>query len=777
MKVYNIDTAELTKKSSAFILYILITVFILILYLSNFEGLEKTNLGFSDRFLKFRGTTPPGNEVTIVAIDEKSLNDWGVWPWKKELLATLINNLSTAKPKLIVFDLFLSSDEHKDSTKGTEILAQKIQEAGNVISPIYFSFSEMGVISLSFPKAVSKSFLIEGNYSFLQPASALFFPDERLVEKSWALGHINLFYDQDRKVRKEPLLVNFNQRLYPSLALQSVRRYLGLKKFEVEIKNKNTIGLKDITVPTDDQMRLLINYYGPEKTFKYLSATDILQGKLDQNSLFGKIVVVGGTATELGGKITTPLTTRLPEAEKTATVIANILHKDFLKEFPSFYNVLIIILIGLFCALSLPKITLMYRMIVLSGMIFVILNLSFLALTSSGIITKPFFPLLELILFIAVAPAIKPSEAAKSQSPEQKKKKTPLKEVYLRENEKILVSHKENTIKMDTGAELKLSSTPPASLVSEAEKHTVPEILPTEEFKEAPQEKKDTDRTKLSQFGRYIILEQIGKGAMGTVYKGKDPAIDRLVALKTIRLDFGMSAEDTDELKERLIREAQAAGKLSHPNIVTIYDTGQEGDLHYIAMEYLEGYTLESLIKKKTVMNYRVVAKIIMQICEALEYAHQRGVVHRDIKPANIMVLDNFTIKVMDFGIARLGPSSMTQSGIALGTPYYISPEQLQGKPGDARSDIFALGVLVYELLTRQKPFVGENISALIHSILSTDPKLPSEIDDKTPQIFDRIVSKALAKEPDQRFQFAQEINKLLKDFVSSFIVTRSIKI
>ena len=178
-----------------------------------------------------------------------------------------------------------------------------------------------------------------------------------------------------------------------------------------------------------------------------------------------------------------------------------------------------------------------------------------------------------------------------------------------------------------------------------------------------------SDTGGLGALGRYQITGELGKGAMGTVYRGIDPAINRPVALKTIRLDFVTDPEEEAELKERLHREAQAAGKLSHPNIVTIYDVGSEGSVQYIAMEYLEGETLEDMIKRKVKFNYRIIAQIIMQICGALQYAHERQIVHRDIKPANIMIMKDYQAKVMDYGIARVESNSMTKTGIAMGTP------------------------------------------------------------------------------------------------------------
>jgi len=240
--------------------------------------------------------------------------------------------------------------------------------------------------------------------------------------------------------------------------------------------------------------------------------------------------------------------------------------------------------------------------------------------------------------------------------------------------------------------------------------------------------------------------------------------------LKTIRLDFAASPEEVEEMKERLLREARAAGKLSHPNIVTIYDAGQEVGYQYIAMEYLEGTTLEKYIRRKAEPNYKIIAQVLIQVCDALDYAHSHGIVHRDIKPANIMVLENFQIKVMDFGIARFGQANITQTGIAMGTPNYMPPEVLKGKSADKRSDLYSLGVMAYELLTGRRPFRGQTISALIYSILNDTPVSPSQINNRVPAIFDRIVEKCLNKNPEERFQSAADVSSELKTFVSAFV-------
>ncbi len=273
----------------------------------------------------------------------------------------------------------------------------------------------------------------------------------------------------------------------------------------------------------------------------------------------------------------------------------------------------------------------------------------------------------------------------------------------------------------------------------------------------------------IQQLGRYQIHGVLGKGAMGMVYGGIDPAINRKVALKTIRLDFLHDPEEMEEMKERLFLEAQAAGKLNHPNIVTIYDVGSEGSMQYIAMELIEGQTLEDMIKRGVNFNFKIVARMIYQICQALQYAHDAGIVHRDIKPANLMVLPDYSVKVMDFGIARVESSSMTKTGVAMGTPNYISPEQLQGQKVDGRTDLFSLGIVLYEMLVGTRPFNGDNLTSLIYSIVNTEPEAPSRSNPRIPPLFDHIVGKSLKKDPAERYQRASDISAALNDFVQSF--------
>lgn len=263
--------------------------------------------------------------------------------------------------------------------------------------------------------------------------------------------------------------------------------------------------------------------------------------------------------------------------------------------------------------------------------------------------------------------------------------------------------------------------------------------------------------TPLIKLGRYEIVAEIGRGAMGTVYKANDPLIERTIALKTVRLDLSHQANQAFE--ERFYREAKSAGRLNHPNIVTIYDVGKTGDTAYIAMEYLEGESLDSLLEKHTSLTPARLTQIALQIANGLAYAHQHGVIHRDIKPANIILMRRGSVvKITDFGIAHIPTSAQTESGALLGSPRYMSPEQVQGKIVDGRSDVFSLGVVLYEILTGHTPFGGDNLSAILYNIMHYQPVLPSCANPGVSEAFDPIVMRALAKSPSERYQTAREM-------------------
>ncbi len=265
------------------------------------------------------------------------------------------------------------------------------------------------------------------------------------------------------------------------------------------------------------------------------------------------------------------------------------------------------------------------------------------------------------------------------------------------------------------------------------------------------------------KIGRYEVTSVMGQGAMGTVYRAVDPLIERVVAIKTISLE--LSKEERAEFEERFYREAKSAGRLSHPNIVTIYDVGETDEAAYIAMEYLEGESLRDVLDSGVVLPLGHICSIAAKVANALNYAHENGVVHRDIKPANIMILRNRDVKIMDFGIALIPTGSRTQAGTVLGSPKYMAPEQLAGTATDGRADIFSLGVVLYEMLTGVTPFNGDNLSAIMYKILNEAPALPSTVNARVPPEFDRIIARALTKRPEDRYQTARELARELRNY------------
>ena len=259
------------------------------------------------------------------------------------------------------------------------------------------------------------------------------------------------------------------------------------------------------------------------------------------------------------------------------------------------------------------------------------------------------------------------------------------------------------------------------------------------------------------QLGRYQIVCELGRGAMGKVYKAIDPMIDRPIAIKTI--DLNEAGVERQEYEGRFYQEARAAGQLSHRNIVTIYDIGRSEDVAYIAMEFVEGRELQGILNEIPVLPVAKAAGIASQVAQGLAYAHAHSVVHRDVKPSNVMVASNGDVKIMDFGIAHMNASAVrTQSGMVFGTPKYMSPEQVLGKSADPRSDIFSLGVMLYEMLTGRGPFGGDTIDVIAHHTLHSNPPPPSAVNPDVPVMLDFIVAKAMAKRPDDRYQTALEL-------------------
>ncbi len=270
-------------------------------------------------------------------------------------------------------------------------------------------------------------------------------------------------------------------------------------------------------------------------------------------------------------------------------------------------------------------------------------------------------------------------------------------------------------------------------------------------------------------FGRYRVMGELGKGAMGVVYLGVDPKINRTVAIKTMALSQEFEEDELDEVKERFFREAETAGRLNHPNIVTIFDAGEEHDLAYIAMEFLDGEDLVSYTKPENLLPLRTAIVIVAQAADALDYAHAQNVVHRDIKPANLMYESGTgKMKITDFGIARITDANKTKTGMVLGTPSYMSPEQLAGQKVDGRSDLFSLAVMLFQLVTGYLPFQGDSMATLMLKIANDDHPDVTTLRAGVPPCLKPVVDKALNKDRNKRYQRGQAMAQDLRTCVST---------
>jgi serine/threonine-protein kinase len=765
------------RKFSGVILYVLITILILSLYLDRHESLDRIEQFLQDQMFLLRGDKKVPEDIVIVGIDDRTLESMGDWPWHRNKTSRLIDAIAAQDPRTILVNLTFDPNDYQRMAGYSDTLAASIAKSGKTVLGYYYSQTEPPVPGKPLPEGLSNSayrnFENPQEFSRYPPPAAfsLLPPSKTLANSASGIGFFNVQSDRDRIIRWQPLIVGYRGEFYPSVHIAAAVSFMGADREEISVEVGKAIYIGGREIPVDGSGKLKINFNGPEKSFRYYSAVDIVDKMVSPRELTGKLVLVGYTAFASTDIYSTPVSRKIPGVELTANVIENIVHGNFLKGISNQIpiNIAVIVAIGLFGAFVLPKISFLNRIAVLVLFLIILANLSYVLFTAFNISFKFLYPGLEIGILLLVTPLMNVKNDSADEVEEEDDDDVDYERLL---SSSSLAIPTQALVNQTVGQQqyVETVSSKSGTLASAAAGSgtiaTGVDISATGTMPLATESTAATGAT-MDHFGRYKLIEVLGKGAMGMVYKGLDPAIDRLVALKTIRLDQIIDPDESNELRERLEREAKAAGKLSHHNIVTIYDVGEESAVQYIAMEYLQGSTLEELLISGINWDYKTLSNVMIQVCDALDYAHENRVVHRDVKPANIMIMEGSKVKVMDFGIARLDTSaSMTQTGTALGTPNYISPEQLKGQPVDRRSDIFSVGVVFYELLTGEKPFKGDTLSALIYSILHTNPPMPSEVNLDVPRIFDKIIAKALVKDPDLRFQTARDLASILRKLV-----------
>jgi len=703
-------------------------------------------------------------------------------------------------------------------------LAESCKKAGNIVLPIYFDVRSAGRDD-EVPDYLAKNAykIIHGLKDEWATNSVMWLSKIKpllpsIANSAAGIGHINLFPDNDGSTRTQIHAIGYLDNAFiPSFPIAIVKTFKGLNDNMIRLLLGQEINIKippskTIKIPaTDLNMPTLIKWNaGPGIAFHITPFRKVLKNEF-QTSLFrDKIVILGPTAPGIGDRFVTPISSNLPGVEIIANSVSNILKEEFFMrpQWTSFLELGILLLFGLYISFLLPRLKASTGAIItlilfasygtVGTMLFFRSNiwlkitpqLVLLILGYILVVSRNFF-ITEKTKEKVEADSVETNKALGLSFQQQgmldlaseKFRKCPIDEPgvkdllynlgldYERKRQFNKAVSTYNLI-IEDGSDFKdLGERIPKLKGAESSMIFGGSGIHPGEIG-ATIEGLDTKPT----LGRYEISGELGRGAMGIVYKGEDPTIHRAVAIKTLRLSEFEEGELAD-IKERFFREAESAGLLNHPNIVSIYDAGEEHDLAYIAMEYLNGDNLVKFTQKGKLLPLRNVLQIIIQVADALDYAHKNDIVHRDIKPANIMLLkDTSTVKVTDFGIARITSSSKTKTGVVLGTPSYMSPEQVSGKRIDGRSDIFSLGVVLFELLTGQKPFISDNMTSLMFQIAKEKHTPARQLNPRIPLIVEKVVDKALIKDVNQRYQNAGLMSEHLKKIVNRIDQVRNKK-
>jgi serine/threonine-protein kinase len=675
-----------------------------------------------------------------------------------------------------------------------KVLSQTVKNTGNIVLPVIGEFGKYRTELIIAPESFLNLSTLKKDSIKIEdqtPVKELTTPFNELSKSSHALGHTNLSPNKLRVGQVHIPFINYRGHIIPSMPLRLALDYLNKHPEQVIIKGSG-IKLGEEIIPTS-KGEMLIKFKGGRRSFPYYSFIDILNVKKVPAVFDGKIVLIGFT-TKGSASVNTPVDPYMPRVEFMANVIDDFLHGRFLKRsnVMLYLEVFILVLLGLASSFFQSRFSYLNRTAFTAGLIFLVFLTSATFFISFDIWFKSIYILLSLTTIYVVImgkdflyihktglskEAIETNRmlgiSLQSQGlldlAFEKFRKCPLDDelrdiIYNLgldyERKRMInkaISIYEYINKKDKGFRDLTERIPKLKKVISS--------LPLGAYQGKKEEKivVSDDLEVKPTVGRYEILMELGRGAMGTVYKARDPKINRLLAIKTIRFSDEFEDDQLKEIKERFFTEAELAGKLSHPGIVAIHDIGEDYDLTYMAMEFLDGEDLEKYCKKGSLLPIRKLLDIIAETADALEYAHNNGVIHRDIKPANIMLLKNGRVKVTDFGIAKSMSASKTRSGIILGTPNYMAPEQIMGRQIDARSDIFSLGIVFFQLLTGDLPFRGDNLNSLFYKVTQVKHTSPSKINPKVIKPCEQILDKALAKNPDHRFQKASDLAKYLR--------------
>jgi len=668
-------------------------------------------------------------------------------------------------------------------------LVSAVKDAQRVYMPMFFDVGKPlgrpdGMMAPYLKRMEVTDIVDDGILFSSVSAVKLHAPFRDLAIVTAGLGFLNVSLDEDGQLRSEPTVVNYFGHFFPSLALVMAMRDLNLDVKDIHLNLGESVQLGALKIGVDEQMRVHPAFHGDMNHlgFKHYSFYDISSGKIATTVFKNKIVLMGVTGTGLGETYVTPVNAQMAGVEFHANVLQSLLEESFYEQ-PSWGYAVefsLILLVGLYLSLVLSRMSALWAAISSSMLLLLIVGSSFYILIGYALWLQTMTASVLLILghVVLTTKRFFASEEARDKisadSVESNKmlglsfqsqgmldlafdkfRKCPVKEVAeCLYNLALDFERKRQFNKATSVYEYILDQAPNykdvKARIARMKDAEATMIFGASSTGGSMSTLLLTGGTK-PILGRYEIIRELGKGAMGIVYLGKDPKINREVAIKTMALAQEFEPDEMQEVKDRFFREAETAGRLNHPNIVTMFDAGEEHDLAYIAMEFLDGSDLSPYTKKGKLFPAMATLKICGKVADALNYANSQQVVHRDIKPANIMLLKNKTIVVTDFGIARITASSKTKTGVVLGTPSYMSPEQLSGKHVDGRSDLFSLGVMMYEMLCGVRPFRGDSMATLMFQIANEPHPDIREYNEAIPACVVKLLDDMLAKDPEDR--------------------------
>lgn len=726
----------------------------------------------------------------LLAIEAQVRSAAAVPPTEGEQLPPAAESLDAFSAVLREAEAALNTDRQ---------LADSVARAGNVALPMLFLDGEpQGRPDKPLPEFVRLMALknIEGSEPLppltLDVSAGVIEP---LGNVAAAVGHLNPSIDRDGGLRVQPLVMTHFDQLYPSLPLLIAAKSLNLGVDDIRVKLGESVTLGRLKVATDPGLGMYSFYYqgeGGKPPFPVDSFFDVMSGKIPLDKYRDRIVLIGQTAPGIGNFYATPVSPAMSSVEVMAHGLSSILQEHFFVS-PSWAWAAefgVFLLIALYLIVLLPRLKAGLGAGVTAVLFVGLLATHFVLMTGQLMWLQLMLPATLLLVghLLLTTKRFLVTERGKVKSDEQSA-----------ESNRMLALAFQGQGQLDMAWD-KFRQVPLSDAVMENLYNLALDFERKRQFNKAesvfrhmadfnPKFKDLETRVKRAKamsetvmlggssggrtntsiledgtvekpmLGRYQVEKELGKGAMGVVYLGRDPKINRVVAIKTMALSQEFDEEELADVKERFFREAETAGRLNHPNIVTIFDAGEEHDLAYIAMEFLKGRDLVPQTKPGHLMPLPKVMDIAARVADALAYAHGNNVVHRDVKPANIMYeAESDQVKVTDFGIARITDSSRTKTGMVLGTPSYMSPEQLAGKKIDGRSDLFSLGVMLFQMVCGKLPFEGDSMAQLMFRIANEQHPDIRDLRPDVPDCLSAIIDRALAKDADARYQSGNDM-------------------